>query len=180
MELSNQSFIKTIFDSHDTTLEQILNRVVQRVGEILNVDRCFIGVRDPLKERCLVAFVWGRPNFKSNEFSQANWVEEESFVDDDPLYKVALACQSSIYIEDVETTSPEILNRDFESRFCGHRAFIHGHIVQDGVLWGTLEPCVFDHPRQWTEDEHIFIETLLPLLANYVKEYVTKLQIGES
>ncbi|CAF2156979.1 unnamed protein product [Rotaria magnacalcarata] len=164
MELSNQSFIKTIFDSRDTTLEQILNRVVQRVGEILNVDRCFIGVRDPLKQRCLLPF----------------WVEEKSFIDDDPLYKVALACQPSVYIEDVEATSPEILNRDFESRFCGHRAFIHGHIVQDGVLWGTLEPCVFDHPRQWTEDEHIFIETLLPLLASHVKEYVMKLQIGES
>ncbi|CAF4378714.1 unnamed protein product [Rotaria magnacalcarata] len=154
--------------------------VVQRVGEILNVDRCFIGVRDPLKQRCLLPFLWGRTNLKLNDFFQAKWVEEKSFIDDDPLYKVALACQPSVYIEDVEATSPEILNRDFESRFCGHRAFIHGHIVQDGALWGTLKPCVFDHPHQWTGDEHIFIETLLPLLANHVKEYVMKLQIGES
>ncbi|CAF3314563.1 unnamed protein product [Rotaria socialis] len=80
---------------------------------------------------------------------------------------------------DVETTSPEMRNRDFESRFCGHRAVMHGHIIQDGILWGTLEPCVFDHPGQWTQNEHIFIENLLSLLPNHVKEYVMKVQIDE-
>ncbi|CAF1931061.1 unnamed protein product [Rotaria magnacalcarata] len=69
----------------------------------------------------------------------------------------------------VETASPEILNQNFGSRFCGHRAVIHGHIIQDGILWGTLEPCVFDHPGQWTQDEHIFIDNLLSLLPNHVK-----------
>jgi GAF domain-containing protein len=52
----------------------------------------------------------------------------------------------------------------------------HHHIIKDGQLWGTLEPCVFTHPRQWTDNERTFIETLLPLLGDHVKTFVTKEQ----
>jgi GAF domain-containing protein len=174
MELSKLTSIKTILNSDNQLTEDILNQVVKEMGETLNVDRCFLSVRDPSKERCRTPFVWRRNNSIAGDYFQMKWVEESSFVTDDPLYRAALACQPSIYVTDIEQVPPEILNREFEDRYFGHRAFIHGHIVKDGQLWGTLEPCVFNHPRQWTQNERTFIETLLPMLADHVQTFVIK------
>ncbi len=174
MESSNISEIKNILNLSNQSAEYVLNKVVEKIGEILNVDRCVLWARDPSRERCRAAFVWRRNDSIPGDYFQMKWIEENSFVNDDPLYQAALACRPSIYITDIELASPEILNRKFEDLYFGHRAFIHGHIIQDGQLWGTLEPCVFNHPRQWTKDERIFIESLLPLLANHVKTFVTK------
>jgi GAF domain-containing protein len=172
MELS--SAIKTILNNDNQSTEDILKEIVKEVGETLNVDRCFLCVRDPLKERCRTPFVWKRNNSIAGDYFQMKWVEESSFVHDDPLYRSALACQPSIYITDIERVSSEILNREFEDHYFGHRAFIHAHIIKDGQLWGTLERCVFNHPRQWTSDQRTFIETLLPLLADHVQTFVRK------
>ena len=174
MELSKLTSIKAILNSYNQSTEYILNQAVKEIGESLNVDRCFLCVRDPSKERCRTPFVWRRHNSIAGDYFQRKWVEESSFVNDDPLYRAALACQPSVYVTDIEKAPAEVLNREFEDRYFGHRAFIHGHIVEDGQLWGTLEPCVFTHPRQWTENERIFIETLLPLLVDHVKTFVMK------
>ena len=39
-----------------------------------------------------MAFLWERTNLKSKKFSQKEWIEEKSFIDDDSLYKIALVC----------------------------------------------------------------------------------------
>ncbi len=174
MELLKLTSIKAILNNHNQSTEDILNQVVKEVGETLNVDRCFLCVRDPLKERCRTPFVWKRNSSIPGDYFQMKSVEESSFVNDDPLYRSALACQPSIYITDIEQVSSEILNRQFEDRYLGHRAFIHAHIVKNRQLWGTLEPCVFNHPRQWTPDQQTFIETLLPLLADHVQTFVNE------
>lgn len=172
--------MNAILDSQDETTEQILTKVVQKVAEVLKADRCFIDVRDPSQERSLMAFEWGHSNSEINDFPLMKWIDEKSFSKADPLYHAALACQPSIYVDDIETASPSILDREFEKRFCGHRALIHAHIVKDGQLWGILEPCVFDHSRQWTEDERQFIESLLPPLADHVIKFVNKLLRDEA
>jgi GAF domain-containing protein len=176
MELANLPLIKDILNSPNRSAGDILEEVVTKIGETLKVDRCSLWVRDPSKEHCRTPFVWRRDVSIAGDGFDMKWVDEDSFVNDDPLYQAALACRPSIYITDVETTSSEILNHEFEAHYFGHRAFIHGHIVKDNMLWGTLEPCVFDHPREWTESEREFIEALLPLIANHVKEFVTKEQ----
>lgn len=165
--------MKSVFEAENQTTTDILNNVVKNIGEILDVDRVFLCVRDPLKERCRTPFVWRRHESIAGDFFQGKWVDESSFINDDPLYRAALACQPSRYITDVSKASPQILNQQFENQYFGHRAFIHGHIIKHGQLWGTLEPCIFDHPRQWTNDEQVFIETLLPILADYVEKFIT-------
>ena len=172
MEPSDISRIKSVFQCENQSPNDILNKVVEKVGEILNVDRVFLCVRDPSKERCRTPFVWRRDPSIAGDYFQGKWVDESSFVNDDPLYRAALSCQPSRYITDVAKTSPDILNQQFEENYFGHKAFIHGHIIKDEQLWGTLEPCVFNSPRQWTENERTFIETLLPMLADYVQKFI--------
>ena len=172
MDQSKLALVEAMLHEKSQSSEDILNKIVAKIGESLNVDRCFICVRDPSKKRCRTAFVWRRNDSIPDDYSQKKWIEESSFVNDDPLYQAALACRPSLYIPDVSKASSEILNQDFENSFFGHKALIHAHIVKNGQLWGTLEPSVFDSPREWTDDEKIFIESLLPRLAEHVQRFI--------
>lgn len=110
MESSDIHRIKSVFESENQSPDYILNRVVEKVGEILNVDRVFLCVRDPTKQRCQTPFIWRRHESIPGDYFQGKWVDESSFVDDDPLYRAALSCEPSRYITDVSKTSSDILN----------------------------------------------------------------------
>jgi GAF domain-containing protein len=172
MQSSSLSSIQTLLDSRNQTPGIILTEVVRQIGEALHADRCFICVRDPHKQRCQIAFVWRRDDSIPAVAFGMEWNDESNITDKEPLYMAALACRPSVYVTDVKTATPDVLNHDFEARYLGHRALIHGHIVQDGQLWGTLQPCVFGQPCEWTEADRTFIETLLPLLADPIKEFI--------
>jgi len=146
--------------------------VIQRVGEALHVDRGFIAVRDPPKQRCRIAFVWRHDESVPAVAFGMEWNDENGITEEDPLYRAALACRPSVYVTDIETALPDVLNRAYEVRYFGHRAFIHGHIVQDGQLLGTIELSMIDRSREWTEADRLFIEHLLPLLADPIKKFV--------
>ena len=89
------------------------------------------------------------------------------------MFAAALRAENSIFVEDIETASPSILNREFERTNLGHRALVHAHLRQDGLLWGILQPAVFGQLRVWTEDDRLLIEQvvekLTPIVVGYVK-----------
>lgn len=172
MDPSTLPLVESILQEKTQSSEGILKKTIAKIGESLNVDRCVLCVRDPSKKRCRTAFVWRRNDSIPDDYFQQKWVEETSFINDDPLYQAALACQPSLYIPDVSKASPDILNQDFENSFFGHQALIHAHVVQDGQLWGVLEPAVFHSPREWTQREKMFVESLLPILAEHVRRFV--------
>ena len=153
---------------------KILSEVNMAIAIILQVDRCFLYVRDPKTRYGQAAFCYCRnPNFKN--VSSDKWEQEQpdELEAKDPMFAAALNCQPSIYVEDVETADPQTLNRDFEAREFGHRALIHGHLCEDGKLWGIWQPCLFDHPRHWTAgDKQIMnaIANATPLVKQYVLE----------
>ena len=152
---------------------KILSEVNMAIAIILQVDRCFLYVRDPKTRYGQAAFCYCRnPNFK--DVSSNKWEQESPELEaKDPMFAAALNCQPSIYVEDVETADPQTLNRDFEAREFGHRALIHGHLCEDGKLWGIWQPCLFDHPRHWTAgDKQIMnaIANATPLVKQYVLE----------
>jgi hypothetical protein len=106
--------------------------------------------------------------------STTEWVKEpESLSKEDPLFAAALRTDASVFVEDVETASPEVVNRDFEAENFGHRALVHAHLCQDGSLWGVLQPCVFGQPRVWSEFDRFVMnqvtERITPLAVTYVK-----------
>lgn len=96
------------------------------------------------------------------------------------MFAAALRTDPSIFVEDVETASPQILNRQFEQESFGHRALIHAHLCQDNQLWGVLQPCLFGRPRVWTEEErqsiHQIVQAITPNAIAYTQAAVQALQ----
>jgi GAF domain-containing protein len=166
-----------------TVLEEILadsnepdvvfSALMPALCDVLQCDRCFLYLRNPQTRMGKVVYCWRRnPEFP--DVSDSEWKEEpESLALQDPLFAAALRTETSIFVEDVETASPEVVNLAFEQKNFGHRALIHAHLCQDGALWGILQPCIFGKPRVWTEKDRKAIaqleKKLTPLAVAYVK-----------
>lgn len=155
--------------------EMVFAALLPALGDVLAVDRCFLLVRHP-DTRIHRVTCWRRdPSLP--DASTDGWQPEEEWEKDDPMFAAALATQPSIYIEDIETASPDRLNRDFERENLGHRALVHAHICQDQQLWGILQPAVFGHPRAWSEADRRTIdqvvERLVPIVVSFVKASTT-------
>ena len=168
----------SIFDGESvlettTKPDKILAEITQAIAKMLQVDRCFLYVRDPETRYGQAAFCYCR-NPKVEDVSSNEWEKEqpENLEEKDPMFAAALNCKPSIYVEDVETAAPETLNRDFEAREFGHRALIHGHLCEDDKLWGIIQPCIFGHPRKWTLEDRQIMEVIVNNTTPLVKQYV--------
>ncbi|MBC8084920.1 MAG: GAF domain-containing protein [Hymenobacter sp.] len=148
-----------------------LDRVVEQVGQYLRADRCFLYVRNPAAGQGRIAFCWRKNEAVPNPI-HAWQADTTELPEQDPLFRAALAARPSVFVEDVETATPDVLNREFEHQTFGHRALIHAHITDDGQLWGILQPCVFGQPRHWTPQERAAVEAVLPLLVPVIQAYI--------
>jgi GAF domain-containing protein len=157
----------------DRSPEFVLNETVRLVGEALHADRCFLCIRNPETEQSRIAFVWRRDeSIPDVAPAHRAWADDAPIRAEDPLYRAALDLRPSVYVEDVETATPEVLDRAFEAAHFGHRALIHAHVVEGGTLWAILQPAVFDAPRVWTDMERDWIEKLVPKLIGPVRAIV--------
>lgn len=141
------------------------------IGQALAVDRCFIHVRQP-HSRLHRVFCW-RLLAEFPDATVADWQPEAAWEAQDPMFAAALSCAAPIFVEDIETASPKVLNVEFERQNLGHRALVHAQICQDGMLYGILQPCIFDKPRIWSAADRQLILALLDRLQPIVFEYVT-------
>lgn len=154
--------------------EITLNQVIEQVGTALNADRCFLYLRQPLLKRGRVAMCW-RKNETIPDALQPDWREDtDGLSDKDPLFRAAITLKPSVYVDDVETASLDVLNQAFEAENFGHRALIHAHVTGDGQLWAVLQPCLFGRPRYWTDDEKTQIEAILPRLQPVIASFVNQ------
>jgi GAF domain-containing protein len=164
--------IQNIFKSSND-LEVILPPLLSLIGEQLQCDRCFIYLRNPSTRMGKVPYCWCRTS-DIPKILDANWKPEPaSLADEDPMFAAALRAEPSIFVADVEAANPDVLNCAFEQKNFGHRALIHSHLRHNGELWGVLQPCVFEHPRHWTDVDRDFIDEIeqqiLPFAIAYVK-----------
>jgi GAF domain-containing protein len=159
---------------------EALTETVRLVGETLRADRCFLYVRQPAQRQGRTAFCWRRTEAVPDAILPQYKPDTTDLPAEDPLIRAGLAGKPSVFVDDVETAGPDVLNRDFEARNLGHRALIHAHIHDADGLWGILQPSVFGQPRPWTEPEKTWIESLLPVLLPIVRAYSTSPQANES
>jgi GAF domain-containing protein len=155
----------------DEPAGQRLQSALELLGPYLRADRCFLYVRDPQQGRGRIAFVWRLDEAVPDP--RHDWQDDTGDLPKkDPLFRAALACQPSVFVDDVLEAGPGVLNQEFERRTFGHRALVHAHITQQGQLWGILQPCVFGHPHHWTAAERDGLNAAVPLLLPVVQEYV--------
>lgn len=160
--------------SNNQTVEAILEQALPWFGEQLQCDRVFLYARSPKSQLGRVPYSWQRHADVPKIFDP-NWkLEPPSLPSHDPMFAAALQAQPSLFIEDVETASPEQVNRDFEQQNFGHRALIHAHLCIERKLWGILQACVFDHPRVWSRDDRSLTEQMVGWFAPLTREYVSQ------
>lgn len=104
----------SIFDAESilqsqTKSNRILAEITQAIALMLQVDRCFLYVRDPESRYGQAAFCYCRnpqvPDVSSNEWK----LEPENLSAKDPMFAAALNCKPSIYVGDVETADPKVV-----------------------------------------------------------------------
>ncbi len=153
------------------TPQALFSELMPAIGEFLQCDRCFLYLRDPHTRWGGVPFCW-RKNAAIPEIYNETWqLEPESLTSEDPMFAAAVRTEPSIFVEDVQTASDRVVNRQFEAENFGHRALIHAHLCQDRQLWGVLQPCVFDRPRIWTQLERETIDRLVVQLTPIAVRY---------
>ncbi len=161
----------------DLPTEDKFRALLPTLGEVLQCDRCFLYLRNPQTHIGKVAFCWRRkPEFL--DVTDPDWkLEPDSLPQEDPLFAAALRTAPSVFVEDVETASPDVVNVEFERKYLKHRALVHAHICTGGQLWGILQPSVFDHPRVWTDFDRATIQQLAEQLTPEIVAFVKAARI---
>ncbi|HEY9853486.1 MAG TPA: GAF domain-containing protein [Leptolyngbyaceae cyanobacterium] len=168
----------------NTTPDAVFAALLPALGEVLKCDRVFLYLHHPEtsfgqipSETSFgqIPYCWRRsPEYP--DMTEPEWKKDpESLPQEDPLFAAALRAEPSIFVEDIETASPTVLNKEYERKNFGHRALIHAHLRQDNSLWGILQPCVFGEPRVWTDRDRFVIdrvvEKITPMAVTYVKKF---------
>lgn len=155
-------------------LDATLEHALPWLGRQLGCDRVFLYVRSPYSQMGRVPYCWVK-NDQIPKVYDPDWkLEPPTLPERDPMFAAALQAQPSLFIEDVETANPDMVNREFERETFGHRALIHAHLCIERKLWGILQACVFDQPRQWSRSDHQLIEQTVGWFAPYAMEYVNR------
>jgi GAF domain-containing protein len=166
--------IDTIFTDHQEPLA-VFAALLPEMGEVLQCDRIFLYLRNPASQFGKVVNCWRR-TLEISDVDDYQWKKEPEYLpQEDPLFAAALQTKPSVYIEDVNTASIDIVNKDFEQKTFGHRALVHAHLCKDSQLWGILQPCVFGKPRIWTKSDRLIISQIEPKLIPLVIRYINNL-----
>lgn len=173
-ELNLPEVLQKVFHEN-TTPDGVFAALLPALGEVLKCDRVFLYLHHPETSFGKIPYCWRRSS-EYPDMTEPEWKKDpESLPLEDPLFAAALRAEPSIFVEDIETASPTVLNKEYERKNFGHRALIHAHLRQDNVLWGILQPCVFGEPRVWTERDRFVIdrvtEKITPMAINYVKMF---------
>lgn len=155
----------------DALSEACLQATLNLVDPYLRADRCFFYVRNPARARGRIALVWRFDEVIPDP--RHDWQDDaDDLPKEDPLFRAALACRPSVFVDDVSEAGSEVLNQEFERRTFDHCALVHAHITGGGQLWGILQPCVFGHPHHWTAAERAYLDAVIGLLLPVVQGYI--------
>jgi GAF domain-containing protein len=166
-------FSEALTQGQNTT--PIIEHVLAILGQQLRCDRVFLYLRSPDFQVGRVPVCWRKQQTIPIVYDPSWKLEASDLPKADPMFAAALNAQPSIFVEDVETAAPEVLNREFEQQTFGHRALVHAHLCLEQKLWGILQACVFDTPRTWSQCDRQLIEQavawLTPVAMTYVRAH---------
>jgi GAF domain-containing protein len=160
--------IEAAFESDDA--EAVFDAVMPVLCDALSADRCFLYLRDGMTGRGGTVASWSA-DARGEDMRRPFAPEIDDLFAVDPMMGIASRNPEALFIADVETAGPEILNLEFERDF-GHRALIHAPVYDEGQLIGILEPCTFGDPHPWTEDDRILTAAVQARLGPVAGEWL--------
>ncbi|PSN16642.1 GAF domain-containing protein [filamentous cyanobacterium CCT1] len=170
IELLVCQFSEVLAQGQNTT--PVMTEILAVLGQQLQCDRVFLYLRSPDFQVGRVPVCWRKQESIPIVYDPTWKLEASDLPKADPMFAAALNTQPSIFVEDVETAGPEVLNREFERQTFGHRALIHAHLCLEQKLWGILQACVFDRPRDWSQGDRQLIEQAVAWLTPVAMTYV--------
>jgi len=165
--------VMAVFEQ-DAAPGDILQALMPALARALDCDRCLLFLRDPKTDRTRCAHRWAaEPDFALQRADDGWTPLPPTLLEDDPMYAEAMVNPDALFIDDVETADPDLVNGDYETEHFGHRALVHAPVYHDGEMYGILEPCVMDAPRAWsTADKALVAQVqakLGPVAAAFVE-----------
>jgi GAF domain-containing protein len=152
-----------------TTLQEL----TKVIGKLLQAHRCCLFLRDPVTRLSQMTHEWVTNPEQTLRRDNSEWtVESPTLEQDDPMFAEALARPEALYINDIRTADPALVNGAFEEQHFGHRALVHAPLYHEGKMYGILEPCVFGESRAWSAAHRAVIERVQTPLAALAAEFV--------
>ncbi len=164
-------FSEALAQGQDTA--PIIEDVLAVLGQQLRCDRVFLYLRSPDFQVGRVPVCWRKQPSVPIVYDPTWKLEASDLPKADPMFAAAINAQPSIFVEDVETAGPKVLNREFERQTFGHRALVHAHLCLEQKLWGILQACIFDTPRTWSQRDRQLIEQAVAWLTPVAMTYVS-------
>ena len=157
----------------DRDPDELLGELMGVLGRTLDCDRCLLFLRHPATGLSRMTHGWTRRSEFEFPRDDRGWQPEpETLAADDPMFAEALRNPEALYIDDIETADPALVNVAYEREHFGHRALIHAPVFHDGAMYGILEPCVFGTPRAWRDQDREAVSYVQARVAAPVARYV--------
>ncbi len=156
-------------------LEESFGRLMELYGRAIEADRCLLFLYEPTRKLARCTHKWTRKPAYAFDRPDEGWapMDQEQTASDDPMFAMALHDPQALYIDDIEKADPNLVNAPYEIENFQHRGLVHAPLMENGVLWGILEPCVIAAPRAWTQADRDVTawvqERLTPLAIRYVR-----------
>ena len=153
--------------------DALIGCLMEVYGRAVGADRCLMFLYEPDKGLSRCTHAWqARPEWALARLSDAWEPLPPDLPQEDPMFAMALRSPEALYIDDVMTADPGLVNGPYELENFGHRSLIHAPLLENGRLYGILEPCTMAEPRSWTQaDKTVTVwtqERLLPVAKRYI------------
>ncbi len=166
--------LHTLLNS-DAAPDKLLGDLMPVLCKALDCDRCVLFLRDPHTRRSRATHAWERkPEYALTRVNYGWQEEPPSLVEDDPMFAQALRSPVALYIEDVMSADPSLVNREYERKYFRHRALVHAPLYHEGLMYGILEPCVMEAPRAWSSADREIIAVVQERIAAVAATYVAR------
>jgi GAF domain-containing protein len=152
--------------------DKLFAALMPEISRELDCGRCLLFLRDPdsWQSACTHGW-WDRPEHGFGR--DKSWRKQsQELAMKDPMFAEALHNPVALFIDDIETADPKLVNRDYEAREFKHRALIHAPLFHKGKCYGILEPCVFGRARAWSKRDREVTAWLQERMGAPAAEYV--------
>ena len=166
--------VMAIFD-RKATPDETLTALMSAFAKALDCERCIMFLRDPKTDRGRAVHRWhSKPEFALDRPDRGWKPNPPDLAKEDPMYGEALVNPEALYIEDIETAGPSVLDVEYERKYFGHRALVHAPIFHKGELYGVLEPSSMVKPKKWSAADKALVadvqKKLGPIVAAFVQQ----------